>query len=91
MDRGVREAAGYQQGRNCVSGAHCQKYVCIIQLEQEGEKGWTEQSSGQNTVLRICRNDRGEGVTESNINSKTQNFMRVSVRSVEAPLNMMVI
>ncbi len=32
MDRGVREAAGYRQGRNCVSGARCQKYVSIMQI-----------------------------------------------------------
>lgn len=35
MDGGVREAAGYRQGRNCVSGAHCQKYVSLMQIEGE--------------------------------------------------------
>lgn len=38
MDRGVRETAGYRQGRNCVSGARCQKYVSIMQIQRE-ERG----------------------------------------------------
>lgn len=37
MDEGVTETAGYRQGRNCVSGAYCQKYVSIMQIGGERE------------------------------------------------------
>lgn len=53
MDRGVREAAGYRQGRNCVSGACCQKYVSIVQI---GEK--KEGEGGQKHGAMYCRNGR---------------------------------
>lgn len=38
MDGGVMVAAGYRQGRNCVSGAHCQKYVSIMEIVGEKKR-----------------------------------------------------
>lgn len=53
MDRGVREAAGDRHGRNCVSGAHCQKYVSIVQIGRVEERDGEGEASSM--VLCIAR------------------------------------
>lgn len=50
MDGGVMVEAGYRQGTNCVSGAHCQKYVSIVPIV--GEK--KSESKVSNTELCIA-------------------------------------
>lgn len=53
MDRSVREAAGYRQGRNCVSGARCQKYVSIMQIEGGKKAGEKSRATWINIVF-VC-------------------------------------
>ncbi len=59
MDRGVREAAGYRQGRNCVSGACCQKYVSIMQIG--GEKKREREASNMELCIAGMAGGLGKG------------------------------
>lgn len=46
MDRGVREEAGYRQGRNCVSGARLPE-MCFRHADRLGEREQKKKKDGE--------------------------------------------
>lgn len=64
MDRGVREEAGYRQGRNCVSGARlpemCFRHADRLgEREQKKKKGRRERERGEQHGGMYCENGKG--------------------------------